>query len=124
MIGHRYRSPVLPTPRPPRELPTPAVLDILLALADGERHGYGIRREVLRRTHGALRLGPGTLYEAIYRLAAQGLIEEQEGGGRRRVYAITREGRRVLQEELRRLESIVSDARARRLLGGPRVSRS
>ena len=114
----------MPTHRPPRELPTPAVLHILLALADAERHGYGIRQEVERRTDGALRLGPGTLYEAIYRLSAQGLIEEQEGEGRRRVYAITREGRRVLKQELRRLETIVAEARARRLLGGPRVSRS
>jgi DNA-binding PadR family transcriptional regulator len=114
----------LPTNRQARGLKTPAALHILLALADGERHGYGIRQEVERRTEGALRLGPGTLYEAIYRLSAQGLIEEQEGGERRRVYAITRDGRRVLKQELQRLEAIVEQARAQRLLGGPRVSRS
>jgi DNA-binding PadR family transcriptional regulator len=113
-----------PTRRAARELPTPAVLHILLVLADGERHGYGIRQEIERRTEGALRLGPGTLYEAIYRLTAQGWIEELESGDRRRVYGITREGRRALKDELRRLEAIVVDARARRLLGGARVSRS
>jgi DNA-binding PadR family transcriptional regulator len=113
-----------PTRRATRELPTPAVLHILLVLADGELHGYGIRQEIERRTEGALHLGPGTLYEAIYRLTAQGWIEEVDGGVRRRVYGITRDGRRALRDELQRLEAIVLDARARRLLGGARVSRS
>jgi DNA-binding PadR family transcriptional regulator len=110
--------------RAPRGLPTPAVLHILLALAEGDRHGYGIKQDVERRAAGALRLGPGTLYEAIYRLSRQGWIEEVEGGeDRRRLYHLTGEGRRALRAELRRLEAIVADARSRRLLTGPRPSR-
>jgi DNA-binding PadR family transcriptional regulator len=127
MIGNRYkRNPRVTTPsRLSRALPTPAVLHILLALADGERHGYGIKQEVERRGEGALRLGPGTLYEAIYRLCRQGWIEEVDGSGdeRRRLYRLTAEGRRALQAELRRLEAIVAEARARRLLTGHRTSR-
>ena len=53
---------------------TPAVLNILLALADEERHGYGIMREVEARTGGGTRLGPGTLYGSIKRMLADGLI--------------------------------------------------
>lgn len=112
--------------RPHRELPTPAVLHILLVLADGPLHGYGIKQEVERRAEGALHLGPGTLYEAIYRLSHQGWIEEVEGDSveRRRVYRLTTEGRGVLRTELRRLEAIVVDARSRRLLAGPKASRT
>ena len=54
----------------------PAVLHILLALADEERHGYGIMREVEERTAGRTRMGPGTLYGSIKRMLADGLIEE------------------------------------------------
>jgi DNA-binding PadR family transcriptional regulator len=115
----------MPPPRPLRELPTPAVLHILLALADGERHGYGIKQEAERRAEGALHLGPGTLYEAIYRLSRQAWIEEVEGAEeRRRIYRLTSLGRRVLRAELRRLEAIVTEARSRGLLTGPRMSRS
>ena len=114
------------TPRPPRELPTPVALHILLVLADGECHGYGIKQEVERRAEGALQLGPGTLYEAIYRLSRQGWIEETQAasGDRRRSYRLTAEGRTALRVELRRLEAIVSEARSRRLLARPRASRS
>lgn len=95
-------------------------------LADGPLHGYGIKQQVEQRAEGALHLGPGTLYEAIYRLSHQGWIEEVEGDSveRRRVYRLTVEGRRVLRTELRRLEAIVADARSRRLLAGPRASRT
>ncbi len=112
--------------RPPRELPTPVALHILLALADGESHGYGIKQEVERRAEGALHLGPGTLYEAIYRLSRQGWIEEteRESGDRRRLYRLTAEGRAAMRAELRRLEAIVTEARSRRLLARPRTSRS
>ena len=110
--------------RPPRELPTPVALHILLVLADGACHGYGIKQEVERRAE--LVLGPGTLYEAIYRLSRQGWIAEAEGGrgDRRRLYRLTAQGRAVLRGELRRLEAIVAEARSRRLLAGPRASRS
>src|ERR671932_1479007 len=89
--------------RDPRSLLplTPAVLHILLALADGERHGYGIMREVEGRTGGETRLGPGTLYGSIKRMLADGLIEESDerpdpemDDQRRRYYRITDFGRR------------------------------
>jgi len=103
---------------------TPAVFHILLALADGEQHGYGIMREVETLTGGALRLGPGTLYGTIKRLLAAGLIEESEerpdpalDDERRRYYRLTGAGRRAAEAEARRLETLVGAARARRLLG-------
>ncbi len=55
---------------------TPAVFHVLLALADSERHGYGIMQEVAARTNGMMRMGPGTLYGSIKRMLAAGLIEE------------------------------------------------
>ena len=89
----------------PREmLPlTPAVLNILLALADEERHGYGIMQEVEARTGGETRLGPGTLYGSIKRMLADGLIEESDerpdpemDDQRRRYYRITGFGRKAV----------------------------
>src|ERR687886_119815 len=113
--------------RGPRDLLplTPAVLDILLALADEERHGYGIMKEVEGRSGGEIRLGPGTLYGAIKRMLADGLIEESaerpDAGlddQRRRYYRITEFGRRVAGAEAERLSGLVETARARELLGG------
>lgn len=105
---------------------TPAVFQILLALADAELHGYAIMREVRQRTGGKVRLGPGTLYGSIKRMLADGLIEETESrpdphldDERRRYYRLTRFGRTVAAEEARRLDEIVSDARAKRLLRTP-----
>src|SRR5919202_4836137 len=104
---------------------TPAVLHILLALADEERHGYGIMKEVERRTEGQTRLGPGTLYGSIKRMLADGLIEESDerpdpelDDHRRRYYRITDFGRWVAGAEAERLSGLVSTARARRLLRG------
>jgi DNA-binding PadR family transcriptional regulator len=104
---------------------TPAVLHILLSLADGERHGYGIMREVERRTGGEMRLGPGTLYGSIKRMLGDGLIEESDerpdpelDDSRRRYYRITDFGRRVAGAEAARLESLVSSARDKKLLRG------
>lgn len=114
--------------RGPRDLLplTLAVLHILLALADGERHGYGIMREVEGRTGGEVRLGPGTLYGAIKRMLAEGLIEESDerpdpemDDQRRRYYRITDFGRRVAGAEARRLADLVSTARKKKLLRGP-----
>ena len=102
----------------PRELLTPAALHILLSLAGEDLHGLGIKRAVEERTDGRLTLGPGTLYEAIHRMAASGWIEEVPGSGRRRVYRISRDGRAVLEDELRRLDEIVSFARGNDLLPG------
>lgn len=105
---------------------TPAVLHILLALADEERHGYGIMREVEERTGGQTRMGPGTLYGSIKRMLADGLIEESDerpdsamDDQRRRYYRITDFGRRVAGAEAERLQSIVTAARAKSVLRAP-----
>lgn len=104
---------------------TPAVFHILLALAGGERHGYGIMREIAASSGGELRVGPGTLYRSIKQMLALGLIAESEArpdpeldDERRRYYRLTDFGIRVARAEAARLERLVSEARARRLLGG------
>ena len=104
----------------PRDLLTPAALHILMALASGPRHGLGIKDDVEERTDGRLRLGAGTLYEAIHRMAADGWISEDpdhpEAEGRRRVYRLTSVGRKRMEEELRRLDEVVRYARDHELL--------
>ncbi len=102
---------------------TPAVFHILLALSDGERHGYGIMREIEARTAGTVRMGPGTLYGSIKRMLADGLIVEMDerpdpalDDQRRRYYRLTHRGERVAQAEAVRLERLVGIARAKRLL--------
>ena len=104
----------------PRDLISPATLHILLAVSSEALHGYGIKRDVESRTDGRLRLGPGTLYEAIHRMEADGWIAEVDGdgGGRKRTYRITDAGRTVLREELKRLDAIVRYARSEELLPG------
>jgi DNA-binding PadR family transcriptional regulator len=104
---------------------TPAVLQILLSLADEERHGYGIMREVEDRTGGGVRMGPGTLYGSIKRMLVDGLIEESDerpdpelDDSRRRYYRTTDFGRRVAGAEAARLESLVRSAREKKLLCG------
>lgn len=103
--------------------PTPAEFQILLALADRERHGYAIMREVARLSEGQTRLGPGTLYRAIKQLLTDGLIEESDerpdpelDDERRRYYRITGLGRRVARAEARRLEALLAAARAKRIV--------
>ena len=111
-------------PDPTQLLPlTPAVFHILLALADGERHGYAIMQEVETRTRNRVRLGPGTLYGSIKRMLADQLIEESEerpdpalDDERRRYYRLTRFGRMVAIAEAERLENLVGAARAKKLL--------
>ncbi len=95
---------------------------ILLSIADRELHGTAIMEEILLRTDGAIRLWPGSLYGALGDMASQGLIQEVEPpeeapteGGKRRFYAITREGRVALAEEVSRLEELVHLARAKRV---------
>lgn len=103
---------------------TTRTLQILLALLEGPLHGYGIKQAVEGRTEGRVRLGSGTLYEAVHRLVEAGHIEEVEappsepasGGPPRRFYALTPEGRAALAEEVRRLDSLVSYAKARDVL--------
>jgi DNA-binding PadR family transcriptional regulator len=115
--------------RPSRDLPAKPlsvpVIYILLALADGDRHGYAIKQEVERRTQGAIRLGPGTLYEAIQRLEEGGLIAEAEKKAdpadgqeaQRRYYTLTTRGMETLRTEVRRLGQLVDAARANPRLG-------
>lgn len=115
--------------RGPRDLLplTPAVLNILLPLADREQHGYEIMREVEGRSGGEVRLGPGTLYRSIKRMLADGLIEESDerpdpemDDQRRRYYRITDFGRLVAGAEAERLASLVATAREKKLLQRPR----
>ena len=108
---------------PESHLPlTPAVFHILLALAEGERHGYAVMQEVEERTGGVIRMGPGTLYGSLKRMTVSGLIEAagEEDGERRRHYSLTKLGRSVLMAEAQRLETLVDAARARRVLPKPR----
>jgi DNA-binding PadR family transcriptional regulator len=93
---------------------------ILLALADGERHGYSITKEVEEETEGAVRLGPGTLYRMLKQLLDDEWIVEVERSDdddpRRRYYRLTPRGRRIAQAEAARLANLVRLARTRRLL--------
>lgn len=93
-------------------------LHILLAIGPEERHGYAVMQEVARLTSGSVKLGPGAIYTTIKRLLADGLIEEtaerpdpEVDDQRRRYYRLTAVGRRVVAEEVRRLDSIVAAAR-------------
>jgi DNA-binding PadR family transcriptional regulator len=102
---------------------SPAVFHILLALADEERHGYGIMQEVKRRTDGKVRLGAGTLYGAIKRLLEKGIIAETDkrpdpelNEERRRYYRLTDFGQRVLRVEVSRLNQLVQQARDKEVL--------
>ena len=101
---------------------------ILLALADGERHGYGIMREVEERTGGKVNIWPATLYGAIKRMLAAGLIEAapppersdpDTDDQRRRYYRLADRGREVLAGETARLAQIVELAREKQVLGTP-----
>src|SRR5262245_60772330 len=93
---------------------SPAVFHILLCLAEGERHGYAVKREVAARTGGKLKLGPGVLYGAINKMLELGLIEEAEDrpdphldDERRRYYRITSLGRKAAQAEAARMRELV-----------------
>jgi DNA-binding PadR family transcriptional regulator len=102
----------------------PKVLQILLALADGPRHGYSIMQDVAARTDGHVRLWPAALYGTLRELTEQEWIAESEerpddDDERRRYFALTPLGTRVLTGEIRRLESIVGHARASRALRKP-----
>ncbi len=104
---------------------TPTVFHILLALADGEKHGYAIMQEVEARSGGTMRLGPGTLYGSIQRMLKDGIIVEArdrtgaaQGDERRRYYRLTGFGQRVLQAEAQRLEDLVHMARRKQVLPG------
>ena len=103
---------------------TPAVFNILLALADGEKHGYGIMLEVEANTKGQVLMGPGTLYGSIKRMLQGGLIEESDervdpemdDPRRRSYYRLTGLGKRTLRMEAERLVSQVQIAKIKNVL--------
>lgn len=115
----------MPTPEDPGAfLPlTPVAFEILISLADTERHGYAMLQEIEERTGGGMKLRPGTLYRAVDRLVRQGLIEDVEqrpdpdyDDERRRYYRLTRLGHRVATAEAERLQAAVLSARAKKFL--------
>ena len=123
--GHRNPVSFLPL--------TPFSFQVLLALADGQRHGYAIIKEVEKRSGGSVTLRTGTLYALLQRLLEQELIEEPEAsvstrpsvepGGpaaradsRRRYYQLTALGDAVLRAEAQRLEGLIGDARRKHVL--------
>jgi DNA-binding PadR family transcriptional regulator len=118
------RRPSITDDTPESFLPLPRdTFHILVSLADRDRHGYSVMLDVAERTGGALRLSPSSLYAAIKRLLAQGLITElaerpdpEHDDERRRYYQLTPLGRRVAKAEARRLEQLLADARATGLL--------
>ena len=101
----------------------PKALHVLLAVADGPRHGYSIMQEVAERTEGQVRLWPAALYGLLRELENADFIVESsqrpaadEDDERRRYFALTPLGKRVLDAEVRRLEAIVHHARSSRAL--------
>jgi DNA-binding PadR family transcriptional regulator len=104
---------------------TPPVFHILLALADEERHGYGIMQDVARQTNDALQLGPGTLYGCLKRMLAAGLIEESEerpdpalDDQRRRYYRMKQLGERTVRAEAQRIAAALAAAKSKRVFAG------
>jgi DNA-binding PadR family transcriptional regulator len=102
---------------------TPAVFHIMLALADGDKHGYAIMQEVEAISHDQIKMGPGTLYGSIKRMIASRLIEEVDerpdpdlDDQRRRYYRLTGLGIAVLHEEANRLASLLERARTKQVL--------
>lgn len=97
----------------------PATFHILIALAEGERHGYAIIQDIAARTDGEVKLGAGTLYRSVQRMLEQGLLQEsrrrpapEEDDERRRYYLLTEFGTAVARAETRRLTQMVKLARA------------
>jgi DNA-binding PadR family transcriptional regulator len=117
-------------PDPETYLPLSAgAFDVLVALADGEKHGYAILKDIRRRTDGKTHLTAGALYAVIKRLSDDELVEESDerpdpalDDERRRYYRITPLGRSVARAEMRRMEDALTLARAKKLF--PRASRT
>ena len=105
---------------------TPAIFALLLALLEGERHGYALMADVEELSGGDVQLGPGTLYRSLQRMRVDGYVEEidtdeadlraDRRAERRRSYRITAAGRVVAAEEARRLAALVAAAAARGLI--------
>ena len=103
---------------------TPALFHVLLALADGEKHGYVISKEIARRTNNEVKLSTGTLYGVIKRLLDDSMIEESEArpdfsldDQRRRYYRLTKLGKAVAEAEAERMERVLALARSKHVLG-------
>ena len=102
---------------------TPAMFEVLIALADGEKHGYAVLKEVARRSEGRVTLSPGTLYAIIRRFVSDGIVAESDerpdaalDDERRRYYRVTPFGRDVALAEARRMETALGMARAKSLI--------
>ena len=114
------------TATPENFLPlTPAMFNILLALADGEKHGYAIMLEVEKNTQGSVKMGPGTLYGSIKRMLASGLIEESDerpdpslDDVRRRYYRLSGLGQKTLHLQVKFLERQLNVARLKKIPNG------
>jgi DNA-binding PadR family transcriptional regulator len=115
---------------PKRKLdPLPsAAFQILLSLADEDRHGYGIMRQVADQTDGRMRLGPGTLYSSIQSLLEEKFIDEVDlgqdmklGQERRRYYRLTSAGRKLARAEADRLAELLRLARVKKIFRGDYV---
>jgi DNA-binding PadR family transcriptional regulator len=119
------RSPLSKKPTIESYLPlTPALFHVLLALADGDKHGYVISKEIARRTNNEVKLSTGTLYGIIKRLLDDAMIEESEerpdfslDDQRRRYYRLTKLGKAVAEAEAERMERVLAMARAKHVLG-------
>jgi DNA-binding PadR family transcriptional regulator len=105
-----------------------AAFQILLSLADGDLHGYGIMRQVAEQTAGRMRLGPGTLYSSIQALLEAKCIEEVDlredsnlGHERRRYYRLTAAGRKLARSEADRLADLLRFARSKKIFRGDYV---
>jgi len=102
---------------------TPAVFYILMALADGEKHGYAIMKDIERQTGGRFKVGPGTLYGSLKRMLADGLVEESDSrpdpeidDERRRYYRLSGLGQNVVKSESQRLAELMQVARQKHVL--------
>jgi DNA-binding PadR family transcriptional regulator len=108
---------------------TPPVFQVLLSLADGDKHGYAILKDVEEHSGGEVRLNTGTLYGIIKRLLVEGLIVEprnrpraEDDDQRRRYYRLTPKGREVAAAEVERMERLVARAHDRKLVRKPRLA--
>jgi DNA-binding PadR family transcriptional regulator len=108
---------------------SPPMFHVLLALADGEKHGYAIMKDVALRTDGKVKLSAGTLYGIVARLLTEGMIAELRrrpapalDDERRRYYQLTEFGRRVAIAEVERMEETLALARSKRLLARVRMA--
>jgi DNA-binding PadR family transcriptional regulator len=108
---------------------TPPVFQVLLSLADGDKHGYAILKDVEEHSGGEVRLNTGTLYAIVKRLLAEGLIVEprnrpraEDDDQRRRYYRLTPKGRAVAAAEVERMERLVARAHDKKLVRKPRLA--